>query len=107
MDIAGDPAALPPVLTAVEPSFHIENPDALPGDDDGFRRLRLTTTRQDDLGEALLKALSAQPAFRLRGLNRAHSTLEDVFLAATKRSWDVVDEASSPTRPSLAKPPQA
>ena len=27
---------------------------------------------------------------RVRALSRAHPTLEDVFLAATRRSWDAV-----------------
>jgi ABC-type multidrug transport system, ATPase component len=86
LEIAGDPAALPAALAAVDPSLKITSesePDAA-----GFRRLTLSTERDDELGEPLLRALSTPP-FRLRSLSRAHSTLEDVFLAATRRSWDV------------------
>jgi ABC-2 type transport system ATP-binding protein len=43
------------------------------------------------LGEALLGALLGA-GLRVRALSRAHPTLEDVFLAATRRSWDVVDK---------------
>ncbi|HNC24983.1 MAG TPA: ABC transporter ATP-binding protein [Opitutaceae bacterium] len=86
VELAGDLGAIPTLLMAVEPTLQISaqgEPDA-----DGFRRLTLTTERDDDLGEALLRALTL-PGYRLRGLSRAHPTLEDVFLAATRRSWDV------------------
>ena len=43
-----------------------------------------------ELGEPLLKALTAG-AYRVRSFSRTEPTLEDVFLAATKRSWDLVD----------------
>jgi ABC-2 type transport system ATP-binding protein len=42
-----------------------------------------------------LHALTTQN-FRVRALSRAHPTLEDVFLAATKRSWDVKDAPKQP-----------
>ena len=86
LEISGDAAALPVTLATVDPTLKISSesePDA-----DGFRRLTLSTERDDELGEPLLHALTAQH-FRIRSLNRAHSTLEDVFLAATRRSWDV------------------
>ena len=58
-------------------------------DGDGFRRITLTTSREDELGEALLRTLLAKD-LRVRALSRTHPTLEDVFLAATRRSWDAV-----------------
>jgi ABC-2 type transport system ATP-binding protein len=54
-----------------------------------------TTTRDDELGEALWRAFTADGRFRLRALSRVHPTLEDVFLAATRRSWDVVDNKAN------------
>ena len=42
-----------------------------------------------DVGEAILRACLSE-GLRVRALSRAHPTLEDVFLAATRRSWDVV-----------------
>ena len=39
-------------------------------------------------GNTLIKALSADSAIFLQGCNREHSHLEDVFLAATKHSWE-------------------
>ena len=88
LQLAGDLAALPAVLAAVEPTLIV---DASPGPDrEGFHALTLTTARDEELGEPLLQALTAR-GFRIRALARAHPTLEDVFLAATKRSWDIID----------------
>jgi ABC-2 type transport system ATP-binding protein len=86
IELAGDPSALPALLATVEPSLELTaqtEPDA-----DGFRRLTLSTERDEELGEPLLRVLSL-PGYRVRALSRAHPTLEDVFLAATRRSWDV------------------
>jgi ABC-2 type transport system ATP-binding protein len=90
IEVAGDPAALPALLAGVEPSLRIDTagePDA-----DGFRRITLTTEQTAELGEPLHRALTAGGAFRLRALSRMNPTLEDVFLAATRRSWDVRSE---------------
>ncbi len=95
--VAGNIAGLPALLQAVEPSFKITatgEPDAA-----GFVQLALATERDEEFGEPLLQALIAQN-FRVRALSRAHPTLEDVFLAATRRTWDA-------TQPNLPKPPPA
>jgi ABC-2 type transport system ATP-binding protein len=89
IELAGDPARLTGLLATVDPSLRVAGagePDAA-----GFRAFTLTTAREDELGEALLRALSV-PDCRLRSLRRVNPTLEDVFLAATRRSWDVKSE---------------
>jgi ABC-2 type transport system ATP-binding protein len=86
--LAGDLTALPAVLAQVESTLVIASasgPDA-----SGFHHATLTTTRDEELGEPLLRALMAR-SYRIRSFSRTEPTLEDVFLAATKRSWDVVD----------------
>ncbi|MBI5381637.1 MAG: ABC transporter ATP-binding protein [Opitutae bacterium] len=90
LELAGDPDALAPVLATAEPSLQIAQVGA--PDAHGFRAVRLTTPRDEELGETLMRALAADSRFRLRALSRSHPTLEDVFLAATRRSWDVVDK---------------
>ncbi len=88
LEIAGDLDALPAVLSAVEPTLKIteqSSPDPV-----GFSVLRLVTDRDDSIGEPLMRALVSDSRFRLRGLTREHPTLEDVFLAATRRTWDIV-----------------
>ena len=65
----------------------IGEPDA-----SGFRTATLMTDSAGELGEALLGALIGA-GWRVRAISRSHPTLEDVFLAATRRSWDTVDAA--------------
>jgi ABC-2 type transport system ATP-binding protein len=100
IEVAGDMTALPAVLVEVDPTLAAKVTGGL--DEAGFHAVILTTTRDDDLGENLLQALAAR-GYRVRGLSRAHPTLEDVFLAATRRSWDIVDatpaQASEERRP--------
>ncbi len=85
LELSGDPAGLPIHLATLEPTLRIatqEDPTA-----DGFRLVTLMTEAADDLGEKLLQALPAA-GYRVRALTRTQPSLEDVFLAATRRSWD-------------------
>ena len=98
MELAAPAESLTNALTAIDASLRVTvqtEPDA-----EGFRRVTLTTSRDDDLGEALLRALLGQGA-RVRSLTRVQPTLEDVFLAATRRSWDAV--AATPPKAEAAK----
>lgn len=87
--LAGDLAALAATLAKVEPTLVISStvgPDAA-----GFHHATLTTPCDAELGEPLLKALTAM-SYRVRSFSRTEPSLEDVFLAATKRTWDVLDQ---------------
>jgi len=88
LEIAGKIESVPAALATVDTSLAVS--DQSPADAAGFHRITLTTDRDDDLGEALLRVLVAQE-FRIRALSRRQPTLEDVFLAATRRSWDAID----------------
>ena len=86
LELAGDIGSLPLLLSAIDPTLSVSaegEPDA-----EGFRRLTLSTENDGELGESLFRTLSLQ-SYRLRALSRTNPTLEDVFLAATRRSWDV------------------
>jgi ABC-2 type transport system ATP-binding protein len=92
LELAGEISVLSAVLAQVEPTLVIASnsePDAT-----GFRTFHLTTERDDPIGEQLVRTLVNDSRFRLRGLAREHPTLEDVFLAATRRTWDMVDTPS-------------
>lgn len=94
LELAGETSVLSAVLAHVEPTLVITShsePDAT-----GFRTFHLTTERDDPIGEQLVRALAGDSRFRLRGLDREHPTLEDVFLAATRRTWDMIDTPSKP-----------
>ena len=93
IELAGDSTALPAVLAAIAPSLRIKTEtDPNPT---GFRKATLTMDGDAEFGEVLLRALLAQN-FRVRALSRAHPTLEDVFLAATRRSWDAIAAPKAP-----------
>ena len=85
VEFAGDPVALAAHLSAIEPTLKV----ATLGDcgPDGFCTATLMTEAEADLGEKLLHTLPAH-GYRVRSLGRTQPSLEDVFLAATRRSWD-------------------
>ena len=85
VELAGDRAGLDADLAALEPTLKV----ATVGDcgPDGFCVVTLQTESDADLGEKLLAALPAR-GYRVRALSRTQPSLEDVFLAATRRSWD-------------------
>ncbi|MFH1496187.1 MAG: ABC transporter ATP-binding protein [Verrucomicrobiota bacterium] len=92
LEIAGEPAALATILTALDADVVVE--DAAEPDADGFRKV-VFTAPAGDLREALWAALAKDERFRVRGLGRSRHTLEDVFLAATRRSWDATDKPAA------------
>lgn len=105
LELSGDSAALPALLGDLDPTIKVAHvTDCAP---DGFCVVTLTTQKESDLGERLLVALPAR-GYRVRALNRTLPSLEDVFLAATRRSWDArlpdaPEERSPSARPPLPK----
>ena len=87
LEMSGCLETLATELAALDPSLRMTEHSE--SDGEGFQRVTLTTSREDELGESLLRALLAR-GVRVRALSRKHPTLEDVFLAATRRSWDAV-----------------
>jgi ABC-2 type transport system ATP-binding protein len=85
VELAGETDTLGPRLREIEPTLRVATlGDCAP---DGFCAATLVTESAADLGEQLLTALPAL-GYRLRSLARTQPSLEDVFLAATRRSWD-------------------
>jgi ABC-2 type transport system ATP-binding protein len=104
LELSGDSAALPVLLADLDPTIRIANvSDCGP---DGFCVITLTTEAESELGEKLLQALPTR-GYRLRALSRTLPSLEDVFLAATRRSWDArlpdAPAEKAPSRPPLPK----
>ncbi len=85
VELAGDIDTLATHLPAIEPTLKVATLG--PGGSDGFCVATLMTEAEEDLGEKLLQALPAR-GYRIRSLGRTQPSLEDVFLAATRRSWD-------------------
>jgi ABC-2 type transport system ATP-binding protein len=106
LELSGDHESLPAFLGELDPAIRISSiGDCGP---DGFCVVVLTTAAETDLGERLLAALPAR-GYRLRALGRTLPSLEDVFLAATRRSWDarLPDAAAvgGPTEGNASRPP--
>jgi ABC-2 type transport system ATP-binding protein len=100
LELAGDRAGLAAALAGLDPTLRVaEVGDCGP---DGFCAVTVTTRDESDLGERLLLALPAG-GFRVRALERVLPSLEDVFLTATRRSWDArLPDAPAPDpRPPL------
>lgn len=62
-----------------------------------FHKYSIVTALDGIEGEDLIAGIKALPDARLRSLSPVVSTLEDVFMAATRRSWDEVSEPLEPT----------
>ena len=100
VEVSGDSQHIESAIAAIDPMLKVEyheresgSPQSQVSDiDTAFRHIRVTADHDRDIGEALLQGLLSA-GLRVRALSRAHSTLEDVFLAATRRSWDVVTPA--------------
>jgi ABC-2 type transport system ATP-binding protein len=89
LELSGESASLASVLAQINDTLTITSETAPPAD--GFASYVLNADTDEDFSESLLKTLARDDRFRLRALSRAQPTLEDVFLAATKRSWDIID----------------
>jgi len=89
IEAAGPLGSLPFLLGTIDPGLSVASEGK--ADAQGFRTIKLKTLNPDDAGEAILRACLSE-GLRVRALSRAHPTLEDVFLAATRRSWDAVAE---------------
>lgn len=102
VDIVAESADVAALIATIDPSLEITS-ETMP-DAEGFRTIELSTDEDSDFSETLLRHFAADDRCRLRGLSRASPTLEDVFLAATKRSWDVVDRTAAKTESPVSQP---
>jgi ABC-2 type transport system ATP-binding protein len=93
LEVAGDLPRLEAQLPGIDARLRL-TARGEPGAD-GFAAVTLRTEEETDCGEALLRRLSAN-GWRIRSLTREQPTLEDLFLAATRRSWDAVDVRPKP-----------
>ncbi len=86
MEVAGDFASLVTLLLKLDPKMRVTQSEQPEGD--SFYTVTVSSSLSDDLSEALLRRVHETPSHRLRSIHRQRATLEDVFLAATRRSWE-------------------
>jgi ABC-2 type transport system ATP-binding protein len=94
MEITGSVEALEPEIKFVSPKLSIISNETILGST--MNRVTLGGPAEIDIGEKLISHLGSLPKFALRSLHSTEATLEDIFLAATKRSWEVL--ADQPER---------
>lgn len=85
VELAGDTTYLATDLAAIDASLKVSTLGDRGADE--FLSATLMTESNADLGEKLLLGLPAR-GYRVRSLGHIQPSLEDVFLAATRRSWD-------------------
>ena len=100
VELAGDTQTLPALLRGIDSTLELSHLGDCSGD--GFCVATLTTVAESDLGEKLLQAL-ATGGYRIRAFGRTQPSLEDVFLAATRRSWDARLPDQPPGKPGSPK----
>lgn len=81
----GNPTALEPLLKRIHAELKITEEGYT--DADGFQYLLLEAPQDAAIAEPLLAALAASSR-RVNELARMEPNLEDIFMAATKRSWE-------------------
>ena len=86
IEVAGESPALRSALEAIRPGLTVETLDG--PDSSGFASYEVTCPDAEDLGEEILRGLTTAPNLRVRSCARTAASLEHVFLAATRRSWD-------------------
>ena len=87
LQIKGDPTALSAVIQSADSEIVVRSMEELA---DGFSEVILETNRRRDKGEEVLNALHRHPKLRVRSLTRKEPSLEDIFLAATRKSWETI-----------------
>ncbi len=86
LNLKGNTSDLDSLLKGVDPELEISS--SLPDINKDYYDLELTTPNTYDLCEKILTRLYEHPKFRVREIRRKVPHLEDIFLAATRRSWN-------------------
>ncbi|MGH8020939.1 MAG: ABC transporter ATP-binding protein, partial [Opitutaceae bacterium] len=93
LEVKGDIREVHQTLGALTPKQQIEHALERP-DRDGFYGVSVQLRSDRNYGEDILSAINGNPRLRIRALRRREASLEEVFLAATRRSWDTVTPLS-------------
>ncbi|WP_052361633.1 ABC transporter ATP-binding protein [Geminisphaera colitermitum] len=114
IEFAGDPSEVARVLSTVNPALNLTLPSAPAPDGFYHGQVNLIAATDadetpaplpppppppaaaaDSTAEKILAALASAPGLRVRAFAPNRATLEDVFLAATRRTWDVAPAQGS------------
>ncbi|MDQ8202712.1 ABC transporter ATP-binding protein [Pelagicoccus sp. SDUM812003] len=102
IELNGELSELEKALEDLEaPDLAIDTTKA--ADANGFATIDLRIKGNCDYGEELFRCLSHHDSLRIRSLRKRAAPLENVFLAATRRSWEEVDEGIANPMPRAAE----
>jgi len=104
IEIEGNEAAV--YTTLKESPIQSEVIDRQSKQGSNIHRLSLRADGSGELGPELIKVLGQSTEFKLRSLAPREPNLEEIFLAATKRSWEETIE-SKPKSATTTKPPKS
>ena len=104
LELLGNIADLRLALQSITPELVVEKISQ--ADEAGFSKVEIQIKGQRDYGERLFQCLAADPKLRVRSLLHRQAPLEDVFLAATRRSWEAVDHAIAQAAQTNAQRPK-
>ncbi|MGJ8653695.1 MAG: ABC transporter ATP-binding protein [Opitutaceae bacterium] len=106
LDIKGDEADVISALKENSISIEIMDQECL-ADSTLRLSIKASSNGTDDIGAQLIQALSHSSKFSLRSLAPRVPNLEEIFLAATKRSWEETIESKPKTKKSALPEPAA
>lgn len=98
LEVKGDIREIQIALSNLAPKNHIQHSLERP-DRDGFYQVSVELRSDRNYGEDILSAISGNLRLRIRALRRRDASLEEVFLAATRRSWETVTPLGGTTEP--------
>ncbi len=104
LEMNGKPTDLSEALKQVAPDMKIEN--IAEPDDKGFSNVEIRIKGKRDYGEILFDRLANNPSLRVRSFKRKEAPLEEVFLAATRRSWETVESDLAQESPENSDTPK-
>lgn len=89
LEINGTLADLREAVTNIVTEFEVDQ--YAEADATGFSKVTIRIHGVHDYGEALFQSLAQRGSLRIRSLRMRQAPLEDVFLAATRRSWETLE----------------
>jgi ABC-2 type transport system ATP-binding protein len=87
LQVKGDFKQLDELLASIDPSLKRLKTES--ADEDGYHEVVVDAGGSSDFGAEIIRLVAGCDGVKVRQCTRRESDLEDVFLAATKRSWDV------------------
>ena len=86
IEVSGAYESVAPTLDAAGIESHLIAPETT--NHDGVTRLHLILDIEEEIGAHLIEILGKRDEFKLVSFYRDEPNLEEIFLAATKRSWE-------------------